>query len=270
MWHYGVPEKIVNVIRCFYSGFECQVFHGGFLTEPFQVRIGVRQGRLLSPLLFLVILDWVTREAYGAGRTGYQWSFTHKLEDLDFADDLCLMSQKLQHTQEKVEALQHAAERVGPKINGEKPQEMRIQARDDSPIHIEDEVIQMTDHFTYLSSVVSESGGTKEDIVASIRKAQQAFATLRSVWKSRAISLNTKLRILNSNIKSVLLYGSETWRLTKVLLSKVQSFLNKRLRQILGIFWPNVITNEELWARTRQEDIETTIKRRKWIGLAIL
>ena len=74
-------------------------------------------------------------------------------------------------------------------------QEMRIQARDDSPIHIGDEVIQRTDHFTYLGSVMSESGGTEEDIVARIRKAQQAFATLRSVWKSRAISLNTKLRI---------------------------------------------------------------------------
>ena len=81
---------------------------------------------------------------------------------------------------------------------------MRIQARDDSPIHIGDEVIQRTDHFTYLGSVVSESGGT-EDIVARIRKAQQAFATLRSVWKSRVISLNTKLRIFNSNIKTVLL-----------------------------------------------------------------
>ena len=44
--------------------------------------------------------------------------------------------------QEKVEAVQHAAERVGLKINYEQTQEMRIQARDDSPIHFGDEVIQ--------------------------------------------------------------------------------------------------------------------------------
>ena len=169
-------------------------------------------GCLLSPSLFLVVLDWVTREAYGAGRTGIQWSLTCKLEDLNFADDLCLMSQKLQHMQEKVEALQDAAERVGLKINKEKTQEMRIQTRDDSPIHIGDEVIQRTDHFTYLGSVVSESRGTEEDNVARIRKAQQAIATLRSVWKSRTISLKTKLRIFNCNIKSVLLYGSEIWQ----------------------------------------------------------
>ena len=89
-----------------------------------------------------MVLDWVTREAYGPGRTGIQWSLTRKLEDLDFVDDLCLMSQKLQHMQEKVEAVQHAAERVGLKINYEQTQEMRIQARDDSPIHFGDEVIQ--------------------------------------------------------------------------------------------------------------------------------
>ena len=83
----------------------------------------------------------------------------------------------------------------------------------------------------------------------------------------RAISLNTKLRIFNSNIKSVSLYGSETWQLTKALLSKVESFLNKRLRQILSIFWTNVIINEELWARTGQMDVETTIKHRKWKGI---
>ena len=88
LWHYGVREKVVDVIRCFYSGFERDVIHNGFLTKPFQVTTGVRQGCLLSPLLFLVVLDWVTREAYGAGRTGIQWSFTRKLEDLDFVDGL--------------------------------------------------------------------------------------------------------------------------------------------------------------------------------------
>lgn len=40
-----------------------------------------------------------------------------RAEDLEFVDDLCLMSQKLQHIQERVEALRHAAERVGLKIN---------------------------------------------------------------------------------------------------------------------------------------------------------
>ena len=99
------------------------MFHDGFLTEPFQVRTMARQGCLLSPILFLVVLDWVPRRAYGTGRTGIlrinhlklfrccslfridfatiQWMFRHKLEDLDFADDLCLLGHKLQHNRRR-------------------------------------------------------------------------------------------------------------------------------------------------------------------------
>ena len=100
------------------------------------------------------------------------------LEDLDFADDLCLMSHKLQHKQDKLETLQNAAERVELKINTEKTQEMRIQVGDVSPIRIGNEDIKRMYHCTYLSrSVVSVTGGTEEDIIARIRKAQKAFAS---------------------------------------------------------------------------------------------
>jgi len=57
--------------------------------------------------------------------------------------------------------------------------------------------------------------GTEEDITARIRKARHAFATLRPVWKNHNIHLNTKLKLFNSNVKTVLLYGAETWRRTK-------------------------------------------------------
>ena len=61
MWrilqHYGVPGKIINVVPCIFSGFECQMIHDGSLTELFQVRTGVRHGCLLSLILFLVESD---------------------------------------------------------------------------------------------------------------------------------------------------------------------------------------------------------------------
>jgi hypothetical protein len=66
-----------------------------------------------------------------------------------------------------------------------------------------------------LSTLEVRSGGTGEDINARIRKARQAFAILHMVWKSAAISTKTKLKIFSSNVKSVLLYGSETWRVTR-------------------------------------------------------
>ena len=54
------------------------------------------------------------------------------------------------------------------------------------------------------------------------RKAQQAFAILKPVWRCKSLSTSTKLRIFNSKVKSVLLYGSETLKLTTASISVLQ------------------------------------------------
>jgi len=51
-----------------------------------------------------------------------------KLEDLEFADDHVLLSQKITHVRQKFEALQEQADRVGLKVNPSKTKEMRIRA----------------------------------------------------------------------------------------------------------------------------------------------
>ena len=97
-----------------------------------------------------------------------------------------------------------------------------------------------------------------------INKARHAFRTLRPVWLSSQLSINTKIRIFNTNVKPVLLYGCETSKTTQSLNNKLQVFINSRLRYILQVWWPNKISNKELWKKTKQEEISTTIKRRKW------
>ena len=130
------------------------------------------------------------------------------------------------------------------------------------------EPLECVEKFTYLGSVVTPTGGTEEDIASRCKKAQGAFAVLRPLWRSRQISMNTKLRIFNSNVKTVLLYGCETWRMNKRNIGRLQSFINRRLRYIVGIWWPRKISNKDLWERTGQEQVFTTIKRRcwRWIG----
>ena len=101
-----------------------------------------------------------------------------------------------------------------------------------------------------------------------INKARHAFITLRIVWLSFQLSINTKICIFNTNVKPVLLYGCETWKTTQSLNNKLQVFTNSRLRYIFKVWWPNKISNKELWKKTKQEKISTTIKRRiwSWIG----
>ncbi|KAK2180068.1 hypothetical protein NP493_457g01049 [Ridgeia piscesae] len=77
------------------------------------------------------------------------------------------------------------------------------------------EPLEETDSFTYLGSTINKHGGTAEDVKARIQKARVAFIMLRKIWRAKQIKTNTKLRIFNSNVKAVLLYGSETWRSTQ-------------------------------------------------------
>ncbi|VDP64214.1 unnamed protein product [Schistosoma curassoni] len=72
--HYGVLEKIVNIIRSSYDGLQSKVVHGGQLTDAFQVRTGVRQGCLLSPFLFLLVVDWIMKTLTSEGKRGIQWT----------------------------------------------------------------------------------------------------------------------------------------------------------------------------------------------------
>ena len=93
-----------------------------------------------------------------------------KLEDLDFADDLALLSHRLQDMQEKVDALTQTAQRVGLKISQEKTKVMRSNNIQQDPILIEGRDIEDVDEFVYLGSKISKSGGTDEDINSRIIK----------------------------------------------------------------------------------------------------
>ena len=192
--HYGLPDKIFTIIRVLYEGFSAQVVHNGQKTQPLNMRTGVRQGCLLSPLLSLVALDWVTRTAFDRKR-GIQWTFTTSLEDLDFADDLALLSHRIQDMRDKTQALEVQSAKVGLKINATKTKLMRIGTKRGDGVSVAGERVEEVDEFTYLGSIVSKKVGTDKDIQARIGKARQAFAMLRSIWRSTALTAKTKLRV---------------------------------------------------------------------------
>ena len=60
--------------------------------------------------------------------------------------------------------------------------------------------------------------------------ARAAFNQLGKVWRSSKISRKTKIRLFNACVKSVLLYGCETWKATAGLIKKLQTFINRCLR----------------------------------------
>ena len=131
-------------------------------------------------------------------------------EDLDFADDISLLSRKHQAAQKKLCRVEEEAEKTG------KTKVMKANNKNQDPVKLHHEEIEKVDKFVYLSSV-SAKMGKQTDIKSRINKDVHVFNTLRQIWISKPLSVLNKIMIFNTNVKSVLLYGSETWRVTNTI-----------------------------------------------------
>ncbi|VDO91851.1 unnamed protein product, partial [Schistosoma margrebowiei] len=264
--YYGVPEKIVNIIRNSYDGLQCKVVQGGQLTDAFQVRTGVRQGCLLSPFLFLLVVDWIIK-------TSTTRNSVNSLPRSQPLFDLILYKcYFLSHTHEQMQiktaSIAAVSASVGLSIHKGKTKVLKFKAENSNSITLDGETLEDVESFTYLGSIIDEQGGSDADVKARIGKARTAFLQLKNIWNSKQLSTNIKVRIFNTNVKAVLLYEAETWRITTTIIKKVQVFINVCLCKILNIHWSDIISNSLLWERTNQLPSEEEIRKRrwKWIG----
>ena len=268
MWsilrNYGIPLEIVKLIQELYNGSVSSVTDNGAQSEWFEVRSGVRQGCVMSGFLFIIAVDWVMRNVTRDSTRGLRWRFTSVLEDLDYADDIALLSSKLRHIQEKTNRLNQVARYTGLKINAKKTKILRINSKHDDRVQVQDKALDEVDKFVYLGATLSKTGGAEEDILRRINLARGAFVKLDQIWRSTIISRKTKLRLFNSNVMSVLLYNSETWRITVADEERLNRFQRKCLRKILRIFWPMKVTNEELYRWTKAVPVDELIRKRRW------
>ena len=146
--YYGVPPKIVNIIRNSYEGMTCRVVHGGQLTEAFEVRTGVRQGCLLSPFLFLLAIDWIMQKTTSNKRNGIQWTPWTQLDDLDFADDLALLSHTQKQMQEKTDDLAANSAQLGLIIHTGKTKILKANTTNTNRVKLNGTPLEEVENFT--------------------------------------------------------------------------------------------------------------------------
>lgn len=263
----GIPQKIINIIKSSYEESKCRVLHDGALSDSFTTNSGVRQGCALSPLLFITVMD-IVFDAIDALPVGLNWRMYQKLGHLEYADDVVLLSNRQTDMQTLITSLTNESIKVGLKANIPKTKAMRVNATNSAKLTVSAQEIDDVTSFEYLGSIISTDGGTILDVENRLKKAKGSFAMLSKVWRSNTITNSTKVRIFDSCVKSTLLFGCETWFLTKALTRKLQTFINRCLRNILRIWWPRTVSNENLLNRTRQLPIENEIKKRKygWLG----
>ena len=98
----------------------------------------------------------------------------------------------------------------GLSMHKQKTKIMKVNTASTEPVLLEGSPLDEVESFTYLGSIINVQGGTDEDVKTRIGKARTGFLQLQTIWKSRELSQRTKIRIFNSNIKSVSLHGAET------------------------------------------------------------
>ena len=104
-----------------------------------------------------------------------------------------------------------------------------------------------TEEETYLGNLelIATTGGASEDVEVRCSKTQVFICILRPAWGSKCMSLRTKPRIINSNIKSLLLYGPKR--------TSLPNLRSCKLRYILGVWWAKRISKEDLRQCTNQD-----------------
>ena len=191
---------------------------------------------VLCPCMFLLVLDGVLHRALDGKKRGLTGRLKELLEDMEYADDICLVSHKYEHMQKKLGDIQEESKKVGLQINPLKMEVIRVNTILNRVFKLNGEEIKNSPDFCYLDSVVAEDGGARSDVNVRIQKARGSFSKLRKVWLSTAIRKETKIKIFNACVKSVLLYGCETSLVTSEIRRKIQTFVNRCLRYILRIW----------------------------------
>ena len=182
---FGIPGKISRLIKLMYENYTCNVIHKGILTENITTTCGVKQGCILSPIIFLIIMNDIMQRSVSNVRRGIRWGLNDTLEDLDFADDICLLSHSLDDIQNKVNTLSEVIKGAHMKINVKKTKEMRLNSKKTDKITIDNNNIETVQEFKYLGSIIDKDCGAFEDVKSRIKNANSAFVQLYPVWKSR-------------------------------------------------------------------------------------
>lgn len=151
------PSELIQMVKTLYEDFQCAVIDDNETTNFFPVVTGVKQGCCMSRFLFLLVIDWVMRQTVEGERTGIRRNFTTVLEDLDFADDIALLSLTLNHLQSKTNKLEDSAARVGLKLNGNKCKTLRTNSK-------KEENFTAGNNEAYLGANVTKDSGSTADI----------------------------------------------------------------------------------------------------------
>ena len=240
---YGIPEEIVAAIRVMYTDNTSTIMTTDGETPAFPILAGILQGDTLAPFLFIMVVDYVMRVSVDTiSEKGYQLhprkSSRHPaqhLTDTDFADDIALISHSLEHAQDLLQSLEQASNGVGLYLNETKTECLsRVLTNADLVVKtLGGASLKMVEDYVYLGSFISSS---EKDFNTRKGMAWSACNDMHKIWTSQ-LPRRIKIEIFRATVEPILLYGSETWTLSRKLEKRLDGTYTRLLMRAQNLSW---------------------------------
>ena len=230
-------------MRNLYAGQEVTVRTGHGTTEWFQIGKGVHQGCILSPCLLNLYAEYIMRNAgLEEAQAGIKIA-RRNINNLRYADDTTLMaeSEELKSLLIKVKG---ESEKVGLKLNIQKTKIIVS-----SPItswQIDGERVETVAGFIFLGSKITANSDCSHEIKRCLLLGRKVMTNLDGIFKSRDITLSTKVHLVKATVFPVIMYGCESWTIKKAECQRIDAFELWCWRRLLRVPWTARRSNQSI------------------------
>jgi len=248
----GIPELERRLIINLYWHQQAAVRWDNEVSRYVNIKRGIRQGCVISPILFNLYSEFMITEAL-ENETGIKFN-GNNITNLRYADDAVLVADTKKKLQRMLDRLGETCKVYGMEMNVKKTKVMVVckTGKMKCCVTIDDKTVEQVERFKYLGSWITEDGRCEEEIKARIGMAKAAFWQNKEIMR-RNVRFCTKKKILNCYVFSVLNYGCECWTWNKATCKKVNAFEMWCYRRMLKISWKDKVTNTEVLSRMQTD-----------------
>ncbi|MCP4486013.1 MAG: RNA-directed DNA polymerase [Gammaproteobacteria bacterium] len=256
---YGFPITIIKAIMSLYMNTKAKIMTPEGTTLVFLTNLGILQGDVLAPLIFIIVLDFILKLAIRP-QDGIKVGNTN-IADFDFADDIATVTDSFTKNSRLCQSISDIAAHYGLLINIDKTKYMFYNiprpVNADERVFVNAKPLEEVNDFKYLGSYIAS---TSKDINVRKGLAWKALQSLEIFWKSN-MSRKIKTKIFRTAVEPVLLYGAETWTLKKADVRALDGVYTRMLRRVFGISWKSHTPNTVLYGNI--PPVTDTIKTRR-------